>query len=106
MVMGTVSRRNPMPSTNLSIRIDSQLKKEAEEIFSDFGMNLTSAFVCFVRQTVREQRLPFTPSRLVPNRETAEAVAEVRRLRTTGEGKRYARFSDLLSEVKAEALDL
>jgi DNA-damage-inducible protein J len=50
-----------MPSTNLSIRIDSQLKKEAEEIFSDFGMKLTSAFVCFVRQTVREQRLPFAP---------------------------------------------
>jgi len=94
-----------MPSTNLSIRIDSQLKQEAEEIFSDFGMNLTSAFICFVRQTIREQRLPFTPSRFIPNRETVEAIAEVRRLKKTGKGKRYAKFSDLLREVKADVTD-
>ena len=94
-----------MPSTNLSIRIDSQLKKEAEEVFSDFGMSLTSAFICFIRQTIREQRLPFTPSRLPPNRETVDALTEVRKLRKTGKGKRYARFSDLLSEVKAEVSD-
>ncbi|MEI7899407.1 MAG: type II toxin-antitoxin system RelB/DinJ family antitoxin [bacterium] len=94
-----------MPSTNLSIRIDMQLKKEAEEVFSDFGMSLTSAFVCFVRQTVREQRLPFTPSRRVPNRETIEAMEEVRRLRKDKTGKRYAKFSDLLSEIKAETDD-
>lgn len=91
-----------MPSTNLSIRIDTQLKKEAEELFADFGMNLTAAFVCFVRQTVREQRLPFTPSRLAPNRETIEALEEVHRLRKNKTGKRYAKFSDLLSEIKAE----
>ncbi len=94
-----------MPSTNLSIRIDTQLKKEAEEVFADFGMSLTAAFVCFARQTVREQRLPFTPSRLVPNRETIEAMEEVRRLRKDKTGKRYAKFSDLLSEIKAETDD-
>jgi len=94
-----------MPSTNLSIRIDSQLKKEAEEIFADFGMNLSSAFVCFARQTVREQRLPFTPSRLVQNRETLEAMEEIRRLRKDQKGKRYAKFSDLLSEVREEMDD-
>jgi len=94
-----------MPSTNLSIRIDTRLKKEAEEVFADFGMNLTAAFMCFVRQTVREQRLPFTPSRLVPNRETIEAMEEVRRLRKSKTGKRYAKFADLLSEIKAETDD-
>ena len=94
-----------MASTNLSIRIDAQLKKEAEELFADFGMSLTSAFMCFVRQTVREQRLPFTPSRHVPNRETVEAIEDVRSLRKNGKGKRYARFSDLLSEVKTEMVN-
>jgi DNA-damage-inducible protein J len=94
-----------MPSTNLSIRIDTQLKREAEDVFSDFGMNLTSAFMCFVRQTVREQRLPFTPSRRVPNRETVEAIEEVRSFRKNKKGKKFAAFSELLSEIKAELAD-
>ena len=46
-------------TTNLSIRIDRDLKEEADQIFSLLGMNLTTAITIFVRQAVRQKRIPF-----------------------------------------------
>ena len=46
-------------TTNLSIRIDRDLKEEADRIFSALGMNLTTAITVFVRQAVRQKKIPF-----------------------------------------------
>jgi len=46
-------------TTNLSIRIDRTLKEEAERIFNALGMNLTTAITVFVRQAVRQEKIPF-----------------------------------------------
>ena len=46
-------------TTNLSIRIDRDLKDEADKIFSALGMNLTTAITVFVRQAVRLKKIPF-----------------------------------------------
>ena len=46
-------------TTNLSIRIDRSLKNEAEHVFNDMGMNLTTAITIFVKQAVREKKIPF-----------------------------------------------
>ena len=46
-------------TTNLSIRIDRNLKDEADRIFNDLGMNLTTAITVFVRQAVRQKKIPF-----------------------------------------------
>ena len=53
-----------------SIRTDAQLKREADRIFADLGMNFSTAVNTFLRQAVREQGLPFSPTRDVPNAET------------------------------------
>ncbi len=39
--------------------MDSELKKEAEALFSDLGMNISTAFNIFVRQALRTQSIPF-----------------------------------------------
>jgi hypothetical protein len=57
------------------------------------------------RDNVTESLSRSYHSRLVPNRETNEAMEEVRQLRKDKTGKRYAKFSDLLSEIKAETDD-
>jgi DNA-damage-inducible protein J len=44
----------------MNIRIEDNLKNEAEILFSNMGLNLTSAVNVFFRQAVREQALPFT----------------------------------------------
>ena len=46
-------------TTNLSIRIDRELKNVADQIFNEMGMNLTTAITIFVRQVVRQRRIPF-----------------------------------------------
>jgi len=46
-------------TTNLSIRIDRDLKEEADQVFNALGMNLTTAITIFVRQAVRQKKIPF-----------------------------------------------
>lgn len=52
-----------MTESRLNIRIDSDLKDQAKEVYRDMGMDLTTAVTIFLKQSVREQRLPFQPSR-------------------------------------------
>jgi DNA-damage-inducible protein J len=63
-----------MSTVNITIRVDNELKKEADDLFSDLGMSLTTAFNIFLRQSVREQQIPFAVSRNVPNAVTLKAM--------------------------------
>ncbi|WP_338553504.1 type II toxin-antitoxin system RelB/DinJ family antitoxin [Paenibacillus sp. KS-LC4] len=48
-----------MAQTNINIRMDEDLKKEAESLFSDLGLNMTTAVNIFVRQSIRQGGIPF-----------------------------------------------
>ena len=45
-------------STNISL--DEDLKKEAQALFAEFGLDLTTAVTIFLKQSVREGRIPFS----------------------------------------------
>ncbi len=70
-----------MANTNITIRIDDGLKKKAEELFTDLGLNMTTAINAFIKQAVREQGIPFTISRNVPNSDTISAMEEVKKMK-------------------------
>ena len=44
---------------NVTIRLDREIKENAEKLFDDFGMNLSTAFNVFVRQALRQGKIPF-----------------------------------------------
>ncbi|MCL2050627.1 MAG: type II toxin-antitoxin system RelB/DinJ family antitoxin [Lachnospiraceae bacterium] len=44
---------------NVTIRLDKEIKEQAESMFNDFGMNLSTAFNIFARQSLRQGRIPF-----------------------------------------------
>ena len=44
---------------NVTIRLEREVKENAEKLFADFGMNLSTAFNVFVRQALRQGRIPF-----------------------------------------------
>ena len=66
---------------NLSIRMERALKEQAESLFSDLGMNMTTAFTVFVRQSVRQGKIPFEISLNKPNPETLAALREIEDMR-------------------------
>lgn len=50
-----------MANTNITIRIDEQLKSQLQELMSNLGMDLTTFFTLAAKQAIREQALPFQP---------------------------------------------
>ena len=69
-----------MVSTNLTVRVDSALKSEAETLFEELGMSISTAFNIFLRQAVRMQAIPFTITRGIANRKTLSAMQEAERI--------------------------
>jgi len=51
-----------MANTHIHVRIDDNTKKQAQQIFSDMGLDLSTAINMFIRQTVRNRCFPFLPS--------------------------------------------
>ena len=89
-----------MPTSNINIRIDSELKREAESLFSDLGLNMSSAITMFLKSAVNCDGIPFEVKRSVPNAKTRAALAEHDEMVSHPEKyKRYASFSDLMNEV-------
>lgn len=68
-----------MATTNISIRMDSDLKAQADALFGELGMNLSTAFNIFVRQSLRDGGIPFEISLNQPNKETIAAMLEGRK---------------------------
>lgn len=91
-----------MSTTNVTIRIDEDLKKQAEDLFSDLGLNMTTAFIAFIKQSVREQRIPFMLTRNIPNKETQSAIEEIQELKKLKNKKTYSSFYELVKEVQDE----
>lgn len=44
---------------NLNIRVDDDLKRQAEMVFSDIGLSLSAATTIFLKQVVRCNGIPF-----------------------------------------------
>ena len=63
-----------MKSVNVTFRVDEDIKQQADALFSELGMSLSTAFNIFLRQSVREQRLPFMVSKNTPNAVTLAAM--------------------------------
>ncbi|MCL1799728.1 MAG: type II toxin-antitoxin system RelB/DinJ family antitoxin [Eggerthellaceae bacterium] len=87
-------------STNVSIRMDVQLKKQAEELFADLGLNMTAAMTIFLRQAVRSQGIPFEVSR-VPNAETILAMREAELAARDPNVKGYIDLDELFRDLKS-----
>ena len=85
---------------NISIRMDSDLKTQADALFSELGMNLSTAFNIFVRQSLREGRIPFEISLNQPNKETIAAMLEAERIAKDPAVKGYTDLDELFADLK------
>ena len=90
----------PGATTNISIRMDAGLKAQADELFGELGMNISTAFNIFVRQAIREGRIPFEITLGNPNRETVEAMLEAERIANDPSVKGYTDLDKMFEELK------
>ena len=88
-------------TTNLNIRTDKAIKEQAESIFAELGLNMTTAINMFLRTTVRENGIPFSLKLDVPNEVTAAAIEEGRRIASDSSVKGYTNMDDLRAALEA-----
>ena len=86
--------------SNVSFRIDSDLKAQADALFAELGLNMTTAFNIFLRQSVRQGCIPFEITLDAPNADTVAAILEARQMMADPAGKKYS-VEAALKELKA-----
>ena len=89
-----------MPMVSTSIKIDAETKKEAQELFKDLGINLTTAVNIFLKQAVREQGLPFYVGKTKYKDEVYQAMKDAEQGKNLSKGYDNVkeRFEDILRD--------
>ena len=86
-------------TTNISIRMDAELKSQADTLFNELGMNISTAFNIFVRQALREGKIPFDISLNQPNSETVAAMLEAERIAKDPSVKGYTDMDEMFADL-------
>jgi len=85
---------------NFTIRLDTNVKEEAEKIFADLGMTLSGAINIFLHQALIVRGLPFEVRQEHPNKTTLAAMEEAIRLVNDPNAKRFATVEELMEDLR------
>jgi DNA-damage-inducible protein J len=88
-------------TTNFTVRMDRAIKHDADQLFSELGMSLSTAFNVFIRQSLRVQGMPFEISREVPNAETRAAMREAEHLARDTKSKGFTDMESLIKDLQS-----
>ena len=92
-----------MATVNTSIKIDEETKKEAQELFKDLGLSLSTAINIFLKQAVREKGIPFYINSLPENTELAQAFEEAKQIKKNPSNyKSYSSPEEMFKDVLGE----
>ena len=87
-------------TSNMNIRMDKDVKEQAQRIFSQLGMDMTTAVNVFLRQVIRSNGLPFELRLDTPNGETLAAIREVQEMKKDPSiGKSYTDVDEMMKEL-------
>ena len=87
-----------MSKTSMSIRLDSEVKEQAQQVFNSLGMDMTTAINIFLRQAIQYQGLPFDV-RLDESRKLVEVLADLDQNRNMSQS--FGSVSDLMEDLHA-----
>ena len=66
-----------MTMTNINIRVDSEIKQQAETIFNELGINMSTAMNMFLRRSIYYGGIPFDLRVNSPNEITEIAIDDI-----------------------------
>ena len=87
-----------MSKTSMSIRLDSEVKEQAQQVFNSLGMDMTTAINIFLRQAIQYQGLLFDV-RLDESRKLMEVLADLDQNRNMSQS--FVSVSDLMEDLRA-----
>jgi len=91
-----------MATVPTQIRIDAKVKEQASRLFSDLGIDMSSAVNIFLRQCILHNGLPFAVEMPKYNQETLEAMAEARRISRDPDVRGYNSIEELKTALEAD----
>ena len=90
-------------TANINLRIEPDIKAQAEAVFSSLGISVTDAINVFLHASIMEGGFPFQPKQPRYNRETVMAMQEARDIMAGKvKEKRYSSLNDILADMDAE----
>lgn len=91
-----------MAKVSTTIRTDQDVKQQAQRIFSNLGMDMSTAVNVFFYQVIRSNGLPFDVTMDTPNADTLAAIQEVQQMKKNPHiGKTYTDVDDMMKELLA-----
>ena len=91
-----------MPTAPTQIRIDANIKKDAAELFSKLGLDMSGAVNLFLYQCVLRGGLPFTIEMPKYSQKTLDSMEEARRISMDNSIKGYNTMEELKAALEAD----
>ncbi len=88
--------------TSLTIRMDKEVKRQAQHIFSELGMDMATAINVFLRQAIYYNGFPFDVRLETPNAITLAAIEEGECMIHDPDAKRFSSVEELFMELDEE----
>ena len=87
---------------NVNVRIDGDIKADAEAVFSDLGLTPSTAINLFYKQVIRTHSIPFPLKAEIPNRKTKKALKEVKKIeKHPNKYKKYDSVEQLMEDLNS-----
>ena len=85
----------------INVRVDDTVKKQANALFEELGLDVSTALNLFLRQAISYGGIPFEIRK--PNPETLAAIEEIEKIKR-GEikAKRYSNIEELFADLESE----
>ncbi len=88
-----------MATSNINIRVDSEVKQQAEAIFNELGLNMSTAMNIFLRHSIRYGGIPFDLRLSLPNEDTIASIDDVNNNRNMS--KTFNNVKALMDDLNA-----
>ncbi|MDR2903859.1 MAG: type II toxin-antitoxin system RelB/DinJ family antitoxin [Clostridiales bacterium] len=89
-------------SALIQVRVEYDLKRDADELFSDLGFDTPTAIRIFLKHAIKRRGLPFEVGQSVPNAETIAAMEEADRISRDPNVKGYTDVDEMMRELLAD----
>lgn len=89
-----------MAMSTITTRMDSALKSQFADLMTNLGLDMSTFIIMAAKQAVREQGIPFRVTMDVPNKETIQAMIDVKN--GVGLSKGFSSVEELMADLEAD----